>query len=155
MPAADYKLRERLEEIAPREVVIIDTPPAVGVLMFLGLVAADEALIPVDMGAQGITSLEQTSQMLAEVRRVEAPDLDLAGVHLVQYREKTRVGKEMAAALENALGNKYLGHIRADIKVREAPDHEQDLLAYAPTCRASEDYRELGRKLGTEGGAHG
>ena len=145
----EYRLRDALA--GPRnqyDFVILDCPPALDLLTLNGLVAADRLLVP--MQAEYF-ALEGISELLTTLGRVQAafnPGLDIEGVVLTMYDERTNLAQQVTENLKNFFGAKLLKTvIPRNIRLAEAPSHGKPVLLYDPRSRGSESYRELAEEI--------
>ena len=97
LPERERRLRMVLEPLRDRfDYIFIDTPPSLGLLTLNALVAADAVVIPLNCE---YFALEGLADLVATLRRVRAalnPSLDIAGVLLTMYDERTNLGQQVA-----------------------------------------------------------
>lgn len=142
----EYRLKELLAEVADHyDYVIIDTPPALGILTINALTASDEVIIPAQAdiySMQGITQVVDSVQM---VRRYCNPNIVIAGILLTRYNAQAVLSKEIADQLEKAasqFGTKvFKTRIRECIAIKEAQAKRIDIFRYDPKGNGSRDYR--------------
>jgi len=143
-PGREGLLRRVLEKLPGYDVVVIDCPPNLGLLTVCALGAATEALAPMQaefLAMQGLAALLDT---LRAVRSRINPDLALAGILLTRFDTRRRLGREVAARLdEHFPGLAYAARIRENVALAEAPGFGQDIFTYAPNSRGAADYAAL------------
>ncbi len=132
--------------------IIIDTPPALGILTANGLVAAGELLIPVQcqyLAMRGVRGLLDTTQ---RIQRQLNPDLRVTGLFATMYREGSTHAQEVVDELHEVFGSQMFQAIvpLADV-VAEAPVAELSVLDYAPQHPASQAYRALTQEIISRG----
>jgi chromosome partitioning protein len=97
LPNRERRLRDLLQPLRERfDFILIDTPPSLGLLTLNALVAADAVLIPLNCE---YFALEGLADLVATLRRVRAalnPSLDIAGVLMTMYDERTSLGQQVA-----------------------------------------------------------
>jgi chromosome partitioning protein len=145
----EYRLRDAL--VSAREqydFILLDCPPALDLLTLNALVAADRLLVP--MQAEYF-ALEGISELLTTLGRVQAafnPALDIEGVVLTMYDERTNLAQQVTENLKNFFGAKLLKTvIPRNIRLAEAPSHGKPALLYDPRSRGSDSYRELAEEI--------
>ena len=143
------KLREALKEAREaHEFILLDCPPALDLLTLNALVAADALLVP--MQAEYF-ALEGISELLHTLERVQAslnPKLEIEGVLLTMYDDRTNLAQQVTANLKEHFGDKLLKtSIPRNIRLAEAPSYGQPVLLYDPRSRGAEAYRELALEL--------
>lgn len=150
-------LREALEPVSDQfEFMLIDCPPALGVLTVNALCAMNEVLIPLQahfLALQGLGRLLQ--QTVTLVRQRINPNLTVAGIALCMHDSTTRLASEvvedLTGFLENARGTNvawagarvYKTFIRRNIKLAESASFGQSVFDYAPRSNGAIDYERL------------
>ena len=128
--------------------VIIDTPPSLGLLTLNALVAADAALIPLHCE---YFALEGLADLVATLRRVRAglnPALDIAGVLLTMYDDRTNLGQQVAREVREFFKEKVFDTvIPRNVRLGEAPSHGRPAILYDVNCRGAEAYLALAREI--------
>lgn len=153
-PGSELVLAGCVERLPPRwEVVIFDTPPTQGWLMYSALAAASDVLVVVESGAMALGSLVGLDRVIQLVRRRLNPRLELFGILQGRADSRTRLYREVDELLRGQFPDETLSTIiRSDVRLLEAPGHRQDIFSYAPESRAAADFAaladEVGRRLG-------
>ena len=143
--------------------VLVDCPPALGLLTVNALCAATEVVVPMQshfLAMQGMSKLFET---IGQVRRGINPTLSVSGVVLCMHEANTLLAGEIRQELEGffasaeGTGQPWEGArvfeppIRRNIKLAEAPSFGQPVLAYAPESNGAADYRKLAASILGEG----
>src|SRR3954469_9327419 len=149
LPNREQRLRSVLDRLRPQfDYVFIDTPPSLGLLTLNALVAADAVLIPLNCE---YFALEGLADLVATLRRVRAafnPQLDIAGVLMTMYDERTNLGQQVARDIRAFFEERvYETVIPRNIKLGEAPSHGLPAILYDVKSRGSEAYLALAREL--------
>lgn len=159
--AWQYCLRRGLEASRelPHEFVLIDCPPALGLVTINALVAADEVIIPLQphfLAMQGLARLLETIQ---QVRDHLNPGLRVLGVALCMYEQITRLGRDVVADVReffDAARNSgapwadavvFDAVIRRNIRLAECPSHGLSIFDYDPRSNGAEDYAALTQEV--------
>jgi chromosome partitioning protein len=104
--------------------IFIDCPPSLGLLTLNALVAADAVLIPLHCE---YFALEGLADLMTTLRRVRAgmnPDLDVDGVLLTMYDDRTNLGQQVAGEVREFFKSKvFQTVIPRNVKLAEAPSH--------------------------------
>jgi len=128
--------------------IFIDTPPSLGLLTLNALVAADAVLIPLNCE---YFALEGLADLVATLRRVRAafnPGLDIAGVLLTMYDERTNLGQQVAKDIRAYFQDRvYTTVIPRNIRLGEAPSHGVPAILYDVKSRGAEAYLALAREV--------
>jgi chromosome partitioning protein len=147
--AREQRLRRLLRPFADRfDYIFIDTPPSLGLLTLNALVAADTVLIPLHCE---YFALEGLADLVATLRRVRAalnPGLDIEGVLLTMYDERTNLGQQVARDVRQFFKEKtFETVIPRNVRLGEAPSHGLPVVLYDVKSRGSEAYLALAREL--------
>jgi chromosome partitioning protein len=149
LPDRERRLRDFLDPLRSRfDFILIDTPPSLGLLTLNALVAADAVLIPLNCE---YFALEGLADLVATLRRVRAalnPSLDIAGVLMTMYDERTNLGQQVAKDIREFFQDRvYQTVIPRNIRLGEAPSHGLPAILYDVKSRGSEAYLALAREL--------
>jgi chromosome partitioning protein len=142
---AHYRLKDRLQTIKDRyEFVIIDTPPALGLITVNALVAATHLLIPVQ---SSYFALEGTDDLLETVERIRArpnPDLKLLGAVITLHDKRTTLSRDVQKAITGVFGGRvFETTISKSIRLEESPAHRESIFTFAPQSSGAYEYYKL------------
>jgi chromosome partitioning protein len=145
----EFRLRNALRNIRDSfEFVVLDCPPALDLLTLNALVAADAVLIP--MQAEYF-ALEGVSELLDTIDRLRMsfnPKLEIGGVVLTMYDDRTNLAQQVTAELRKYFGDKLLETIiPRNIRLAEAPSYGKPALLYDVRSRGAESYIRLAKEL--------
>jgi chromosome partitioning protein len=145
----EVRLRRLLDPLRDAfDIILVDTPPSLGLLTLNALVAADALLVPLNCE---YFALEGLADLLATLRRVRAsfnPALDLAGVLLTMHDERTNLGQQVAREIRTHFGERVFDTvIPRNIRLGEAPSHGLPAVLYDPRSRGAQAYTALAQEL--------
>jgi chromosome partitioning protein len=145
----EYRLRQALQPVRHLyNFILLDCPPALDLLTLNALVAADRLLVP--MQAEYF-ALEGISELLTTLGRIQAafnPTLDIEGVILTMYDERTNLAQQVTENLRRFFGAKLLKTaIPRNVRLAEAPSYGKPVALYDPRSRGAEAYRELAEEI--------
>ena len=148
-PSREHILRHKLDPLRSRfQFVLLDCPPALDILTLNALVAADTVLVPVQceyMALEGVSELRDTLQ---RVRRSLNPKLEIEGILLTMYDERTSLAKQVRDDLRQFFGDQVFATIiPRNVRLAEAPSFGQPIFLYDPHCRGAESYLELAKEV--------
>ena len=142
----EYIFKKALKPISnDYDYIIIDTPPALGILNINALTASDGIVIPVQADVMSIQGLMQLKDTIDVVREYTNPRLKICGILRTRHNARMRISRETTEILKN-IANKletilYNTYIRESVGIREAQGERQDIFSYAPTNNAILDYK--------------
>ncbi len=130
------------------DVIFIDTPPSLGLLTLNALVAADAVLIPLTCEYFALEGLADLVATLRRVRGAFNPGLDIAGVLLTMYDERTNLGQQVARDIREFFQDRvYDTVIPRNIRLGEAPSHGVPAILYDVKSRGATAYVALAREF--------
>ena len=128
--------------------IFIDCPPSLGLMTLNALVAADAVLIPLHCE---YFALEGLADLVGTMRRVRAalnPSLDLEGVLLTMFDERTNLGQQVATDVRQFFNEKvFRTVIPRNVRLGEAPSHGMPVILYDVKSRGAEAYLALAREV--------
>jgi chromosome partitioning protein len=142
---APYKLKDALAPMQKDfEYIIVDTPPALGILTVNALVAATHLLIPIQAA---YFALEGTDDLLETYERVRArpnPDLKVLGVVITLFDKRTNISRDAHEQLRSVFSTAlFKTRISKNVRLEESPAYKETVLTYAPKSPGAEEYRKL------------
>ena len=151
----EERLRMLLTPLRDRYAYIfIDCPPSLGLLTLNALVAADAVLIPLHCE---YFALEGLADLVSTMRRVRAalnPSLDIEGVLLTMFDERTNLGQQVATDVRSFFKDKvFRTVIPRNVRLGEAPSHGLPVILYDLKSRGAEAYLALAREVMERGAA--
>jgi chromosome partitioning protein len=153
LPQRERRLKLFIDAVKDRfEYVVIDCPPSLGLLTLNGLVAADTVLIPLHCE---YFALEGLADLVGTMRRVRAaynPALEIEGVLLTMYDERTNLGQQVASDVREFFKEKvFRTVIPRNVRLGEAPSHGMPGVVYDARSRGAEAYFALAHEVLTRG----
>ena len=145
----EFRLRDALNTLREKfNFIVIDCPPALDLLTLNSLVAADSVLITMQaeyFALEGVTELLDT---IERIRTVLNPTLEIEGVLLTMFDERTNLAQQVTAELEKYFGEKLLKTtIPRNVRLAEAPSHGKPVILYDAKSKGAESYLELAKEL--------
>lgn len=132
--------------------IFIDCPPSLGLLTVNALVAADKLLIPIQCE---FYALEGVTKLLESMKRVKTrlnPTLDIFGVLLTMYDNRTTLSKQVVDEVRGYFGKVVFNTlIPRTVKLSEAPSFGQPITQYDPKGKGSISYIELAKEVISRG----
>ncbi|QEA51003.1 ParA family protein [Leuconostoc lactis] len=145
----EYRLKAALATVADDyDFILIDNPPALGLLTVNAFTAADAILIPVQTEFYALEGLGQLLNTIELVRQQVNPDLDIAGILLTMYDGRTNLAKQVAEEVRNYFGDKvYETVIPRTVRLSEAPSYGQAIIDFDPRSVGAQVYTELAQEV--------
>jgi chromosome partitioning protein len=152
-PRREYRLYDAIKVLAESinlhyTFILLDCPPALDLLTLNALVAAEGLLVPLQAEYFALEGISELMSTLDRVAQAFNPDLDLEGVLLTMYDDRTNLSQQVTQNLKAFFGEKmFQTTIPRNIRVAEAPSHGLPVATYDPRSRGAEAYRELALEL--------
>jgi len=149
MEHRESRLQQLLAPLrASYDYILLDCPPALTLLTINALVAADAVLVPIQceyLALEGISALIDTVERIRDGMNER---LELAGIILTMFDDRTTLAKQVAAELREHFPEKVFETvIPRNVRVAEAPSHGQPVLLYDVRSRGAEAYIRLAKEL--------
>ncbi len=142
---AHFRLKDRIDPVLERfSHVVIDCPPALGLLTVNALVAATHILIPIQ---SSYFALEGTDDLLETIERVRAranPSLQLLGVLVTMHDKRTSLARDIREQIADVFGAKVFNTvISKSVRLEESPAYRESIFSFAPNSTGAADYYSL------------
>jgi chromosome partitioning protein len=149
LPRREERLRLLLSSSRDRyDYIFIDCPPSLGLLTLNALVAADAVLIPLHCEYFALEGLADLVGTMRRVRGVLNPDLDIEGVLLTMFDDRTNLGQQVANDVREFFKEKvFRTVIPRNVRLGEAPSHGMPVILYDAKSRGAAAYLALAREL--------
>jgi len=142
---AAYRLKDRLEPFKQQySVIVIDTPPTLGLITVNALVAATHVLVPIQ---SSYFALEGTDDLLETIEKVKArpnPNLQLLGVLVTLHDKRTTLAREVHEQIRRVFGPKLFETvITKSVRLEESPAYKESIFSFAPNSSGAMEYAKL------------
>ena len=149
MSNRERRLQQALSELRSSfDFILLDCPPAVGLLTVNALAAADAVLVPIQCEYYALEGLSQLLSTIDLVRDNLNPRLRLAGVLLTMFDARTTLSADVAAEVRRHLGaSVFETVVPRSVRLAEAPSYGRPIARYSPESRGAQAYRALAQEL--------
>jgi chromosome partitioning protein len=139
---------------AAYDLILIDTPPSLGILTLNALAAADGVVVPVQCEYLALEGLGQLTETLDLVRGGLNPRLALLGILLTMHDPRTNLSGQVAEEVRRHFPSATFGSmIPRSVRLSEAPSHGRPIRVYDPSSRGAQAYAACARELADRLGA--
>jgi chromosome partitioning protein len=130
------------------DLILVDTPPSLGLLTLNALAVADYVLIPVQSEYLALEGLGQIVETLELVRGSINPRLGLIGILLTMLDARTNLGNQVGAEVRRHFpAATFQTEIPRSVRLSEAPSFGRPIRLYDPSSRGARAYAELTGEL--------
>lgn len=145
----ESKLRDALDKVRDDfDFVLVDCPPSLSLLTVNGLTAADSVLVPLQTEYFALEGVTELLESVERVRTVFNPALEIEGILLTMYDERTNLSRQVLDDIRAHFGDLvYETVIPRNVRLGEAPSFGKPVLAYDIKSKGAEAYLSLGKEL--------
>jgi len=145
----EFRLRDALKEVRSAfDYIVLDCPPALDLLTLNALVAADAVLIPMQAEYFALEGVSELLDTMERIRQSFNSGLEIEGVVLTMWDERTNLAQQVAGNLREFFGDKLCTTtIPRNVRLAEAPSYGKPALLYDVRSRGAESYIRLAKEL--------
>ena len=145
----EFRLRDAIGKIRTGfDYIVLDCPPALDLLTLNALVAADSVLIPMQAEYFALEGISELLDTVERIRQSFNPKIEIEGVVLTMWDERTNLAQQVAGNLREFFGEKLFSTtIPRNVRLAEAPSYGKPALLYDIRSRGAESYIRLAKEL--------
>jgi len=146
----EQRLKQAIEQLIDKyDYILIDCPPALGLLTLNGLVAAkDGVIIPVQCEYLALEGLGQLIETLNRLPRSLNPSLSIRGLLLTMFDPRTNLSGDVVEEVRRYFPNQVFNSIvPRSVRLAEAPSYGIPISVYDPNSTGAQAYRELAKEM--------
>jgi len=149
----EYQIKQLIQQVKDNYAfVVMDCPPALGLLTLNALTAADSVLVPIQCEYLALEGVSELLDTLMRIRRTLNPNLTIEGIVLTMYDERTTLSKQVASDLRSFFGSQvFEAVIPRNVRLAEAPSHGKPIHFYDIHSRGAESYINLAKEVISNG----
>jgi chromosome partitioning protein len=142
---AHYKLKDRLASVlAEYDAVVIDCPPALGLLTVNALVASTHLLIPIQSSYFALEGTDDLLETIEKVRSRANPLLRILGVVITMHDKRTALARDIRSQIDKVFGSKvFRTVITKSVRLEESPAYKESIFRFAPDSSGATEYYRL------------
>jgi chromosome partitioning protein len=146
---APFRLKDSLTTIRKDfDLILIDTPPTLGIMTVNALVAATHLLVPIQAAYYALEGTDDLLETLERVRARPNPELQLLGIVITLYDKRTNLARDIHKQVHKVFGNKvFKTLIGKNVRLEESPAYKETIFTYAPDSSGAEEYEKLAREV--------
>lgn len=145
----EYFLEKVLEKVKDKyDFIIIDSPPALGMLTINIMTAADSILIPIQCEYYSLEGLSQLMSSVKTIKKSLNPELEIEGILATMYDGRTNLSNQVLDEVKKHFPDKVFSTpIPRNVRLSEAPSYGQPIIKYDITSKGAEAYFALARDI--------
>jgi chromosome partitioning protein len=143
----EFRLQQALQ-LAMYDYIVIDCPPALGLLTINALTAASHVFIPVQTEYYALEGLGQLLGTVQRVRQATNPQLDLLGVLLTMYDKRNSLSEQVKAEIKSHFGDKlFVSVVPRNIRLAEAPSFGKTIFEHDKWSKGARAYAKVTKEI--------
>ncbi len=142
---APFKLKDALAPIQKDyEFVVLDTPPALGILTVNAMVAATHLLVPIQAAYFAIEGTDDLLETYERIRARPNPALKVLGVVITLFDKRTNISRDTHEQIRSVFGSVlFRTRIGKNVRLEESPAYKETIMTFAPKSPGAQEYRKL------------
>ena len=142
---APFRLKDELKALNGTFTnVVIDCPPALGLLTVNALVAASHLLIPIQSSYFALEGTDDLLETIEKVRQRPNPELRILGVVITMHDRRTSLGRDIREQIRKVFGDKvFRTVISKSVRLEESPAYRESIFTFAPESSGATEYYSL------------
>ncbi len=142
---AHFRLKDKLAELGSEyPTIVIDCPPALGLLTVNALVAATHILIPIQSSYFALEGTDDLLETIEKVRLRPNPTLRILGVLITMHDRRTALARDIREQIQRVFGSKVFKTVIAkSVRLEESPAYKESIFTFAPDSSGATDYYSL------------
>jgi chromosome partitioning protein len=146
---APFRLKDALATVRNDfDIVVIDTPPTLGIMTVNALVAATHLLIPIQASYYALEGTDDLLETLERIRQRPNPTLELLGVVITLFDKRTNLARDIRKNVCQVFGAKvFKTVIGKNVRLEESPAYRETIFSYAPDSSGAGEYESLAKEV--------
>ncbi len=142
---APFKLKDALGPIQKEyEFIVVDTPPALGILTVNAMVASTHLLVPIQAAYFAIEGTDDLLETYERIRARPNPALKVLGVLITLFDKRTNISRDTHEQIRSVFGSVlFKTRIGKNVRLEESPAYKETIMTYAPKSPGALEYRKL------------
>jgi chromosome partitioning protein len=142
---AHFKLKDKITQLGEHYAhIVIDCPPALGLLTVNALVAATHLLIPIQSSYFALEGTDDLLETVEKVRQRPNPALRILGVVITMHDKRTALARDIREQIQKVFGRKvFKTVISKSVRLEESPAYKESIFTFAPGSIGATDYYSL------------
>jgi chromosome partitioning protein len=142
---AHFRLKDKIQALnGDFANIVIDCPPALGLLTVNALVAATHLLIPIQSSYFALEGTDDLLETIEKVRLRPNPALRILGVVITMHDKRTALARDIREQIQKVFGGKVFNTVIAkSVRLEESPAYKESIFTFAPDSSGATDYYRL------------
>jgi len=142
---APFKLKDALTPVLKDfDYVVVDTPPALGILTVNAMVASTHLVVPIQAAYFAIEGTDDLLETYERIRARPNPALKVLGVVITLFDRRTNISRDTHEQIRTVFGPAlFKTRISKNVRLEESPAYKETILTFAPKSPGAKEYTKL------------
>jgi chromosome partitioning protein len=142
---APFKLKDALGSVQKNfDYIVIDTPPALGILTVNAMVASTHLVVPIQAAYFAIEGTDDLLETYERIRARPNPGLKVLGVVITLFDKRTNIARDTDEQMRTVFGSVlFKTRISKNVRLEESPAYKETIFSFAPKSPGALEYRKL------------
>jgi chromosome partitioning protein len=151
--SAQFLLKEFIDTLIQTipdqlDFIVLDTPPALGLITVNAMVASDEVYIPMQSQEFALSGFQNVITTVEGIKSRLNPALTIKGIFFTSHNPRTNISKQLTGMLEANYPNILMDtYIPINVALAESPSLRQSIFEYAPDSKGAKSYERLSNEI--------
>ena len=144
-----YRLKDALKSVRRKyDYIVVDTPPALGLITVNALVASTHVLIPIQSSYFALEGTDDLLETIDRIKRRTNPRLQILGAVLTLYDKRTRLSRDIQQQVKKVFGKKlFKTVISKSVRLEESPAYRESIFTFSPRSSGAFEYYKLSEEI--------
>jgi len=146
---APFKLKDALAPVLHNyDFIVVDTPPALGILTVNALVSATHLVVPIQAAYFAIEGTDDLLETYERIRARPNPALKVLGVLITLFDKRTNISRDTHEQIRSVFGSVlFKTRISKNVRLEESPAYKETIFTYAPKSPGAKEYSKLAQEV--------
>ncbi len=142
---APFRLKDAMAPLLKDyDYIVVDTPPALGILTVNALVASTHLIVPIQAAYFAIEGTDDLLETYERIRARPNPALKILGVVITLFDRRTNISRDTHEQIRSVFGAMlFKTRIAKNVRLEESPAYKETILTFAPKSPGAIEYRKL------------
>ncbi|MCL4836376.1 MAG: ParA family protein [Thermoanaerobaculia bacterium] len=144
-----YRLKDALAPVVREyEMIVLDTPPTLGIITVNALVAATHVLIPIQSSYFALEGTDDLIETIDKIKQRANPQLQILGAVITLHDRRTLLARDIQDQIQRAFGDRlFKTTISKSVRLEESPAYRESIFTFAPRSSGAYEYYRLSEEV--------
>lgn len=144
-----FRLKDALAPVVREyEMIVLDTPPTLGIITVNALVAATHVLIPIQSSYFALEGTDDLIETIDKVKQRANPQLQILGAVITLHDRRTLLARDIQEQIQRAFGDRlFKTTISKSVRLEESPAYRESIFTFAPRSSGANEYYRLSEEV--------